>query len=932
MEGGCPGRTRATRTRPLLDATETAWTYEAPARIDGDPLVSDEWVVVLSRTPERAHLDVLRLADGKAPFARRSLPARATLVGLWRDLVYLAGEGVPQVLRISPELGSLLTVADMKFSADACVVDGDVYSPEFLSLRHVRLGQPKSGWSAQADGIAIGPAAVGHGRVWWPVEDTAFVPGVGAFKDKYRIKVSLASVDLDGQNMRHVRLKWGEERKGEAPPRARVLVGESEIVVHHEGGPDPSITGTRVVVLPGEPAKYEPSTRSLNGLDTAPIAWGRRTVFSFRFEDDYSLAFTFPPAVAEKNALRPEGAVADRRRHREFSATPHRLTVANGLVLHPAGVFEMETGRIRGARPWPHASVVVPTRETVLTVEGDARRLVARRAKPHKDAEGPRLATDEGGGPRAIPGATVLTADGVVRSGTVTVAPNGQVSGLAKGPWTLADLGLVLDGDGRIVHGPDVGVVARALARVAKQGKGKEWTALARRAFRSGDEALSHALLDDLVRHGGKTDDYLVLRAEIDRLAAGPTNKSTVLPKVVEEVTTRRGELLREEAALSWKAFASLPGDTPVAYRIEVLRCVLSSVPDHPEAVAWLRERLPEGVIPSPVGDAAPWLDLVEVASRVPLRRVTAKTGADATDDERALASATAGPGKDAIGLRSERLLLMTSVASPGRIARCLALGELACSELDRLYGVASKPDVPPLAIKLHVSREELVKAVPTAKSSPTASESVGHYVPEDRVSHLVVPADDGEFAKVVPAIVHELTRHWLGYRMPKGVPDSQPPSDAPPGYFLEAGFATFLGEARIDLPARAVALDDARAHSVDVVAHAPKLLPWDQILTMSRAGVSELPNDRFDFYLRWVLGGEGRMSAANVFHAQAGAACHWMFHADAGKRRPVLLSWIQDFRAGRTKSGDVEERLGMSAADVGKAIVTWAEKVSRGG
>jgi hypothetical protein len=54
------------------------------------------------------------------------------------------------------------------------------------------------------------------------------------------------------------------------------------------------------------------------------------------------------------------------------------------------------------------------------------------------------------------------------------------------------------------------------------------------------------------------------------------------------------------------------------------------------------------------------------------------------------------------------------------------------------------------------------------------------------------------------------------------------------------------------------------------------------------------------------------------------------MLRAEGGKRKRALLEWIQDFHAGATEVGQIPERLGMTAQQVGSAVFKWCNQEIR--
>jgi hypothetical protein len=912
VQDGSAGRTRATRGRFLEDAQTAAWTYEAPGRIHGDPVVWDDRVVVLSGSPGSWSFDVLRLRDGKAAVPRRNLAGQDAQVGVWRDLVCASTDGVLEVFRVATAFSSLVSVE--KVPAPGWTLRGG----QLLVAAGTRVELPDVDW--EVEGTPLGPPSFGGGLAHVV---TARPLGGNRIGHQYRLE----SYDLGSSVGRGRDMGWAVgPRYAEVVTNGRMAIVRVDPGTPLQGGGDG--THYRVPLVP-----HLGMTPEIMEVHGHPIAWGQRLLVWATFDAKNALAAA--PSDVDQLARGMFEVLADPENHPQFLPISEATTIASGVVRQPgAGLWEIETGRVLGPDPWPAASVVIPARETMLAVENDRRRLVAYRRAAARRPEGPVLAVPEGQAGTTVPGALVATLDGATHSASPAFsAKTGRVTGIGKTAVPLADVGLVLDRQGRLVHGPDADFVARALPRVVAQGRRDAWVALAKRAVQSGDAATARRVIEDFGAHGGRTDEALLLwRAQ--RRLAGAADK----PAIVEEVARRRAALLAQEAAGAWAAFESIPESVPIAYRATVLRAVLAMDPAREEAVAWLRARLPSGVVPAAAREPLEWLEVVEVATQTSLRSVPepAAKVEDLTPDSRALAAARARWRKDLVGLRTDRLLLVTPVSRPGRIARCLALGELACAELDRLFGVeAAAKELEPLEVHLFESRDEYVAASPDddgghgESGRPWAALTLGHYRPTEGVSFLFVPEGDDAFERVAPVLVHELTHHWLDRRMPSkpGVVRRKASFHAP-GFFLEEGIATLVEEARIDVRERTVSFEVPRADSLDTVSGAPRLLPWEQVLTMPQAEFRGLADEpAVEVPHRWVLGRRRRLSETNLFYAQSAAACHWMLRADGGKRKEVLLDWIRDLHAGATGPDDVARRLGTSPADAGKAILAWCRE-----
>lgn len=286
---------------------------------------------------------------------------------------------------------------------------------------------------------------------------------------------------------------------------------------------------------------------------------------------------------------------------------------------------------------------------------------------------------------------------------------------------------------------------------------------------------------------------------------------------------------------------------------------------------------------------------------------------------------------KDLIALQSGRLVVYTPVDAPGGIARCLSLGELVCSTLEAMFAgfpVRRQGDQR-MRLCLFGSEAEYKKHSPGGGHLAWTS---GHYSPHEQLSRLYVPKDDEAFARVMPVFAHELTHQWLEDRCPAldGALLAKRRLDQP-GHWVVEGFASFVEQFRFDLAARTHATDDPRDEHLDVVANATaaQLLPWTTVLrttAMSFARIPPVPDEARKVLFGHRLGSFQMLSQRNCFYAQAGALCHWLWHADGGSRRQALLDFVLAYYGGDQERLDLAKNLGLSAAEIGAAVVAHAK------
>lgn len=936
MQDGNPARTRATPTAFPEGPWVVAWKHTAPADVAGDPCVSGDRVVLGTAVDPTgtSFVEVLRLSDGKPAAPRLPLKSgQPALVATHRDFVVAPSkEGELTMLRIPSGGGRLVAVATMPGLPDPAVVDGDVVAVTSLGVERRRMGAKEPKWSAHLRHPSAGPPAVRAGKV--------YVVTSGPLDGYVGRRVMLEMFDLETGRGTHLELGW-EPKARQSREASRVVVGRADAYALHPPGialkeRDP-IVG---VHLPLE------GDRQLGLFDFVgpPLSAGERDFFwvstpgeapAMRFADRRRTSKPHPPRTFLQYVI------AMPSRHENLLAQAQPGVVAAGVVLVPGGAFEAESLHVTRLDVPAVTTRRIPVRETLLEVSG--RTLTAwRRPRSASGADGPTLPRTSGAASVTLTGVSVVGQDGVARTGDFTYAP---ATGLLTGPGraktsvALEELGLVTDPDGRIVHGPDPEFVLRALSTAAMQRDRSKWLALARRAVATRSAAALNLALDDLAARGGTSDELAPLRLELIKLEKPQGAPPKIDAAIVTECERARTALLEAEGDALRRAVATLSDDVPLAYREPLLRAVLVASPRDPAVADWLRARLPAGFAVENEPHPGDWIDLIKAVRRVPVKVLEKKKEApDLTMDERVFGSLRHTWRPDLVALRSDRLLLVTPVARPSRIARCLSLGELVCTALDALFEVKADaaPLLDPLNVQLFESLEEYLAR--TAADRPTSeaglralATTVGHYDPEAHLSRLFVPAGDDRFDGVLETVAHELTHHWVDQRMPRPTEcQHRRYTGASPNYFLEEGLATMVEEFRFDLEERTFDPLNPRADSLDVVANSSVLMPFDRLFELSQLEFLRLSREpAHEVPFRWTLGSHRKLSDANIFYAQAGAVCHWLWNADGGKRRSVLRAWVLDFQCGRSTKGEAKRRLQMSPQDAGAAVVAWAREVS---
>lgn len=392
----------------------------------------------------------------------------------------------------------------------------------------------------------------------------------------------------------------------------------------------------------------------------------------------------------------------------------------------------------------------------------------------------------------------------------------------------------------------------------------------------------------------------------------------------------RLAALQRRAAAVDAAALASLWGQLAAAgdaaaARLHGLRYVLGRDAAHAGAIAAVRELVPAALRPPGEFQAREWLGFLEHTRTIPVGFLPVPKEAEigtAQPDQLKLLEYRAGWRQDLLAVTSPRLCVYTPVAAPGSLARCLSLGELVCDTLEGMFAAypALRQDPRRMRIQLFPNAAEYKRYSP---GGGHLAWTAGHYSPLEELSRMFLPDDEQAFARVMPVFVHELTHQWLEDRCPAIAANkiARRRQDLP-AYWIVEGFASFVEEFAFDLELRTHRTDNQRDENLDILAHTRKLLPWETLLRASAVDFHRIsPVPRYRVLLGYRLGVERQLSPRNLFYAQAGALCHWLWHTADGKHRRVLIEFVRAYYQGESDQLDLAQILGMTPAAIGKAV-----------
>lgn len=400
--------------------------------------------------------------------------------------------------------------------------------------------------------------------------------------------------------------------------------------------------------------------------------------------------------------------------------------------------------------------------------------------------------------------------------------------------------------------------------------------------------------------------------------------------------------LLLEDAAADAQIAAlltacrGLPASTSARFRMALVRAVLERDPQQQDAAALVRAALPAGVPLAQPFVPLDWLDFIDAVERCGVALVPptfAEGDADLSVAQRQLGAARAFWRPDLHAIESRHLMIITPLQAPGRVALCVAMGELVCETLDRLFagGSARRDQRFPLQLHLFERQQEYLEygakhGVRTADLEWTA----GHYSPADDVTRVFLPADRDAFARVMQVYAHELTHHWVAQRCPRFSSADKRHTATTPGYWIVEGFASLLEEFVYDLDTWTCETVNPRADSLDTLSNltARQLLPWADLLAWSQDDFHRLSKTAsLAIPSRWQLGARRQLGEIGLFYDQATGICQFLYHADDGRHRAALFELVELYYTGRYTPADLPRLTGIAASELGERVNRFARE-----
>ncbi|MEZ5979622.1 MAG: hypothetical protein R3F34_15595 [Planctomycetota bacterium] len=589
-----------------------------------------------------------------------------------------------------------------------------------------------------------------------------------------------------------------------------------------------------------------------------------------------------------------------------------------------------DTGRVLWHEPGLEGATMFPLDGGILAQRDDGRLEIWRvgRASTEKFFVHPEPPAERRRG-------VVLLLDGTVEEGPVGLSDGGVVVEGRKSETTYAfdvcwfaatDAGEVLFARGRRAL---FGGVLELRDRVVAAG----FSRLSSAAQRSNDPAI----VQDVVALGRATN---VDESELEELEETEAELAAK-PKKVSTKQAERAQEIREEIraecgpVLGTAVRGVVENGSPTdSLHFDALRIALLEPALHQYGVERVRELLPAELEVPDDADFLEWLEFARSLQSHPVEIVAppAESATNMSWEQRRLGMATAWR-KDVVGFQSEHLFVITPVARPGAIARCVAMGEHVCSLLAGVFaeGTVERDERHRLVIYLYESQKEYLDQSTRASSGGESALAwtAGHFDPQKSISRLFLPKGSDAWESAANTFVHELTHHWMHERCPRLTADDVArPALSRQGYWIVEGFACVVADHVIDPLEGVVRSVDPRSDFLDVAATSldGTLIDWAPFVSMPHVRLPALDGVGLHPVTRtWSLGRFAPVDGIGMFYAQSSALASYLFHGDDGAHRAALLDYLVAYYSGDTDDLDFEACFGMSPEVAGAAAVAFA-------
>ncbi len=874
MEDGCPARTGAAESPPLLGAREVAWKFTVQGEVEGEPLAWKGTAVVVERAGTKRTLHVLSTATGveKAKKTFDTPLPLAPSIADGRILVRSSPKTLTGFSASDKALAARWTFTAKSSVGPATILGDEVYAVVDGTLARLAYGAAAPVWPAAgaagkvlAKGapVSAGGAAGAKGgpppATEWPR------PSVRGARVWLATANRLFQVDrADGS----VRCQDTLETEVD-PATARVAVGLGDVLVScgrkFKGEGDRDCDTCRFGIPDSGALEIRPSLLLPRGAASVGRDWVGLLAKK-------GTALSLSLILGQERILDEIPDFATTAVHAEYLESKAPLTASGDLVSIGGRVFDAETYDVLRPDPVPALSRTIPLKDRLLAVEAKNRVVAWKSAHPETPV--PPFSALVGDALVAVPASHLALDDGRVVTGEFTFDPKAKtLSGAPKtpaaGPFPAASIAALLSDEEphRLLLAARPSDVAMAVVAIARTGAGA-------------DEPASEA-------------DALVHAAD------------------------------------------SLPAEGTLPYAIALVRAAVDRSPYHAGATAWVRGHLPSGLEPRGLKDIGDWLQFLDLFAKGNLQVFGPKAKDAGSDAVRAaLSSARTAWRDDLVGFLDGPLLVVSPPERPGAVARCLVLGRVVSDALDRAFASVGprRADDDLLVLHLFSSQGEYLNQSQAESGGEPGrgfgglEHTGGHYDPGANVTRIYFPGEDVRDS-VLHTYAHELTHNWIARRRPRRADESSEDRAHGPGYWVVEGFADFVKDFAFDVEAGTGEPSNPAAEYADIVQGTPdaERVPWDKIFSMPQsAAYALLAEGEVKVRLRGRMGTEGTFKKGHLYYAQAASATAYLFLADGGKNRAALFTYLYDYYAGNADPDSILKAVGLSAEDLGAKIVKW--------
>jgi hypothetical protein len=155
------------------------------------------------------------------------------------------------------------------------------------------------------------------------------------------------------------------------------------------------------------------------------------------------------------------------------------------------------------------------------------------------------------------------------------------------------------------------------------------------------------------------------------------------------------------------------------------------------------------------------------------------------------------------------------------------------------------------------------------------------------------------------------------------------------PGFWIVEGFANMVEELEWDLEHSTWSPPSSRADSPDVVSRlsATEQIEWPKLVRLSMEDFAGLPNVPVaEIESCSFLGGRRIVTPITLFYSQAGTLASYLYHAEHGRMRPMLLDYLAAFYKSEMRGDTFEKLFAASATTLGEKAAQWAKELARAG